>query len=87
MPGMITQQPNGKYCRVSTIVEAPTHTNMSESELMEYLKDTNQIDYSGQTVVEWVNRWGKSWSEAIKAITTLNMTEVEIEEWLKGAGE
>ena len=28
----IVKQPNGKYCRFSTIVDCPTHINMSEED-------------------------------------------------------
>lgn len=29
MSGMIAKQPNGLYCRISTVVDAPTHWNMT----------------------------------------------------------
>ena len=35
MGGMICKQPNGKYCRFSSIVDAPTHINMTEENYME----------------------------------------------------
>lgn len=29
MSGFIVKQPNGKYCRFSTVVDCPTHINMT----------------------------------------------------------
>ncbi|AAY53288.1 ORF58 [Listeria phage A118] len=29
MPGLIAKQPNSLYCRISTVVEAPTHHDMT----------------------------------------------------------
>lgn len=30
MAGIIAKQPNGLYCRISTIIDASTHSNMTE---------------------------------------------------------
>ena len=32
MAGLIAKQPNGLYCRISTVVDAPTHWNMTEQD-------------------------------------------------------
>ncbi|GCF93086.1 hypothetical protein NRIC_09770 [Enterococcus florum] len=39
--GLITQQPNGKYTRISYVVDAPTHWNWTEEGLSKYLHETN----------------------------------------------
>ena len=85
--GMITKQPNGKYARISSIVDAPTHTNMSKDELREYLDDTQQFDYKNQPVEEWLERYARDFSEAVANIRPVNMTELEIEAWLKEVAE
>lgn len=38
MGGFIVKQPNGLYCRFSTIVDCPTHINMTRKEFKECLK-------------------------------------------------
>lgn len=35
MSGMIAKQPNGLYCRISTVVDAPTHWNMTEQDYID----------------------------------------------------
>ncbi|MFP7170796.1 hypothetical protein [Terribacillus sp. 7520-G] len=35
MGGFIAQQPNGRYCRCSTIVECPTHYNMTREDYLD----------------------------------------------------
>ena len=32
----IAKQPNGKYCRFSTIIDCPTHINMTKEDYLEY---------------------------------------------------
>ena len=85
MAGMICKQPNGLYCRVSTIVEAPTFFNASKSELASYLIDTHQLDPF--SVDEWIERYVKSFEYALSQVTTLNMTQDEIDLWIKKVTE
>lgn len=35
MAGIIAKQPNGLYCRISTIIDAPTHFNMTEQDYID----------------------------------------------------
>ena len=35
MGAIIAKQPNGLYCRVSTVVDAPTHYNMTKQDYIE----------------------------------------------------
>lgn len=39
MGSFIAQQPNGLYCRFSTIVDTLTHYNMTKDDYMEACKD------------------------------------------------
>lgn len=36
MGAFISKQPNGLYCRFSTVVDCPTHFNMTEKYYIEY---------------------------------------------------
>lgn len=36
MGAFIAKQPNGLYCRFSSVVDCPTHWNMTEEEYIEY---------------------------------------------------
>lgn len=35
MGAFIVKQPNGKYCRFSTVIDCPTHINMTEEDYIE----------------------------------------------------
>ena len=35
MAVLIAKQPNGLYCRISTVVDAPTHWNMTEQDYID----------------------------------------------------
>lgn len=35
MSGIIAKQPNGLYCRISTIIDAPTHFNMIKQDYID----------------------------------------------------
>lgn len=83
MAGLIAKQPNGKYMRISTVVDAPTHWNMSKVALHNYLVETDQFDYFGQTVNEWMQRYGVHFGEALDHVKTTNMTEKEIADWIQ----
>jgi len=38
MGAFIAKQPNGKYCRFSTVVDCPTHWNMTEDDYIDLCK-------------------------------------------------
>lgn len=80
---MITKQPNGLYARISTIVDAPTHSDMSMQDVDDYVRKSNQFDFKGQTIVEWLKRYEVPFDEALKGITDLNMSLQEKEDWIK----
>lgn len=35
MSGIIAKQPNGLYCRISTIIDTPTHFNMTKQDYID----------------------------------------------------
>jgi hypothetical protein len=39
---IIAKQPNGLHCRISTVVDAPTHYNMTKSEYDKFIKDASK---------------------------------------------
>lgn len=80
---MITKQPNGLYAIISTIVEAPTNFNMTKNELHEYLQGTNQFTSTEKNVTEWLSRYEVPFRESLCYITNANMTQNEIDLWLK----
>lgn len=39
--GFIVQQPNGRYCRFSTVVDCPVIINMTREDYINYLMESN----------------------------------------------
>lgn len=87
MPGMISKQPNGLYCRISTIVEAPTRWNMSEDELRRLLISHDSMDFPSQTTEDWLSKWEVTFEFARNKLGGLNMTMGETREWLVSIGD
>ena len=83
---MIFKQPNGLYGRVSRIVEAPTHIDLTESDLHDYLMETMQFDYLGQSVEEWLSKYQGNIEDAIHTVTDMNLTQDMINEWEQKIG-
>lgn len=83
---MISKQPNGLYCRISTIVDAPTNWNRSENDMLGYLMITNQLDHPTQTLKEWLDVYGVPFKDAIKCIKETNMSREEITVFLREVG-
>ena len=84
--GLICKQPNGDYCRFSSIVNAPTHIGMSIHDLKRYLLDTNQLDYERQKVEDWLSLYAKPFQVGLRICTNLNQTWEEFEEFLDEVG-
>ena len=78
MGSFVCKQPNGLYCRFSTVVDCPTNWNMTEEDYIELCKRKAEIE--ARDVLknylrpfEWVkNRFYPN-----------NMTEEEFEHFLK----
>lgn len=44
---MITEQPNGLYCRFSTITDCPTHYNMTFDDYVKVIHDRGDLTLEG----------------------------------------
>ncbi|MBC2114732.1 hypothetical protein HCA91_13145 [Listeria innocua] len=86
MPGLIAKQPNGLYCRISTVVEAPTHHDMTKEELEYYLINTRSLDINLVTLDDWLAFYEVDFSEAIKQLGSACSTFEETREWLVEVG-
>ncbi|EAH2852770.1 hypothetical protein V8U55_002563 [Listeria monocytogenes] len=86
MPGIISKQPNGLFCRISTVVEAATHYNMTCEGLDDYLSETCKYDYRDQSVEEWYFKHGFDFENAISAIGPCCSTYAEIKNFLVEVG-
>ncbi len=86
MPGIISKQPNGLFCRISTVVEAPTAYNMTREELDDYLSETCKYDYREQSSEGWFLKHGYEFENAIYLLGPCCSTYAEIKKWLIEVG-
>ena len=82
---MIFKQPNRLYGRVSNIVNAPTHVDMTLEDVKVWLEKTNQLRQE-ESVEEWLSRYEGTVEQAIDMTWVGNATEEEIEEWKNQIG-
>lgn len=82
MPAFICKQPNGKYCRFSTVVDTVTHINMTED------------DYIAMCVVRAIKEARdvlenhlRPFEEVKKQFMPNNDTVEEFNEYLKEMGD
>ena len=78
MGSFICKQPNGLYCRFSTVVDCPTDWNMTEDDYIELCKakaerDAREVLVNYLRPFEWVK----------EKFYPHNMTKKEFEQFLK----
>ena len=82
MAGIICKQPNGLYCRFSTVVDSFTHYNMTEQDYIDYC-----VARAKEEAREVLEHYVKPLSVAKKRFTPLNNTVEEFNEMLKEMGD
>ena len=74
MGAFISKQPNGLYCRFSTVVDCPTHWNMTKEQYIEMKMAQAKID-----AIETIERYLCPFEKVIDDyVPNNNMTD---EEW------
>ncbi|EAF9222514.1 hypothetical protein A5S02_06265 [Listeria monocytogenes] len=90
MSGLIAKQPNGLYCRISTVVEAPTHDNMTKEELEDLLIIQRSLDINLMiyhvTLEQWLAVYEVDFNVAIEELGSACSTFEETKEWLEEVG-
>lgn len=84
----ISKQPNGLYCRFSTIVDAPTHENMTVDDYAEVIKIRKGIDFkqAKEEAEEVIQFHLQPFERVIEDFTTSNINEEDFKKWLKSVG-
>ncbi len=82
MGAFISKQPNGLYCRFSTIVSCPTHWNMTEEDYIELCAERAR-----EEAKEIMTRHLCSLEQVKEYFYPGNMTETEFENCLKEMSE
>lgn len=78
MAAFIAKQPNGLYCRFSTIVDCPTDWNMTAEDYVEMCKQKAE-----EEAKETLTNYLQSFEMVKDYFYPNNMTEEEFEQFLK----
>ena len=84
MAGFIAKQPNGLYCRFSTVVDCPTHYNMTEEEYLNNVTGTVKNREEGKAVIK---NYLKPFDEVKERFVDNNMSKEEFDKLLKEMSE
>ncbi|MFK3936605.1 hypothetical protein ACI2JA_03695 [Alkalihalobacillus sp. NPDC078783] len=84
MAGMICKQPNGLYCRYSSIIECISDYNMTKED---YLSNVTGSVISREDAEDTLNNHLKPYEDAIRRTTDLNMSEDEFNKIQKEMSE
>ena len=79
MGSFIAKQPNGLYCRFSSIVDCPTHWNMTEEDYIEMCAEKAR-----EEAKEILKHYIKQFEDVIGYFrSTSNMSQQEFDKWLE----
>lgn len=82
MAGFIAKQPNGLYCRFSTVVDCPTNWNMTAEDYIELCKQ--KAEQEAKDVLE---NYLQPFEKVKYYFYPNNMTEKEFDEFLQDVGD
>ncbi|MCA1021581.1 hypothetical protein [Halobacillus litoralis] len=84
MGNFIAKQPNGLYCRFSSVVDCPTHYNFTEEDYLNNYTGTVKTREEGQEILK---HHVKPFDEVKKCFLTTNMTYGEFQKFLFEVGD
>lgn len=80
MAGFVAMQPNGRYCRFSTVVDCPTHCNMTEKDYLKNVTGTVKNALDGMDVLK---NYLRSFEEVVEYFKPENMSQERFDELLE----
>ena len=90
MGSYIARQPNGLYCRYSSVVECPTHFNMTVTDYLKIVVSRNpdkSIEWCMNEVKDVFENYLQPFVRVMVDTTELNMTEEEYIQFLEAVQE
>lgn len=84
MGSFIAQQPNGLYCRFSTVVDCPTHYNMTREDYLNNATGTVSLRTIGEDIID---NHLRPFSEVIDRFVPNNMSQEEFDDLVKTMSE
>lgn len=82
MGAFIAKQPNGLYCRFSTVTDCPTHWNMTEEEYIEMCVE-RAIESAKEEAKRTLEYYVRPFEWVKENFVPNNMTETEFEKCLE----
>ena len=86
MAGFVAKQPNGLYCRFSTVVDCPTDWNMTAEDYIKLCKQKAE-QKAEQEAKDVLENYLKPFEKVKDYFYPNNMTEKEFDEFLKDVGD
>lgn len=84
MSGFIAKQPNGKYCRFSTIVDCPTHINMTFEDYVKVIMERGYQKWKAEEEAKDIfDNYIYDFQEVVDRFIPNNMTDKQFKEYLK----
>lgn len=77
MAGFVSQQPNGRYCRFSNVVDCPTHVNMTAEDYINHVANNKE---AGEDVIK---HYVHPFSEVVDRFQPNNMSKNQFIELIK----
>lgn len=90
MGAAFIKQPNGLYCRFSTIVDSPTHWNMTKEEIKELLMKKAEEDIDKRIAdLDKHPEWGWSFKDVLSHtfLENGNISKEDFERFKKDCNE
>ena len=87
MAGMIVKQPNGLYCRFSSVVDCPTHCNMTFDDYVNVIMERGYQRWKAEEEArDVIENYLHPFSEMISLFMPINMTEEKFKTLLDEMG-
>lgn len=83
----VAKQPNGLYCRFSTIVDCPTDYNLTFDDYVDVIRMRGESKESAlEEANDIIKNHLRPFQDVINSFIPNNMTEEEFKEWLIEVG-
>ena len=84
MGRFIAKQPNGKYCRFSTVVGCPTHINMSFEDYVKVIMKRGYQEWKArEEAQEIIDNYLYPFEAVIEYFVPSNMTQKEFKKYIE----
>ena len=84
MGGFIAKQPNGKYCRFSTVVDCPTHINMTFEDYVKVIMERGYQEWKArEEAQDVIDNYLYDFQAVLDYFVPNNMTQKEFREYVE----